>query len=172
MTVVGNWCASMMRSYIKPSVIITDATRFEFNPRAACGIALMLLASSITHCWCCAELVALSLPLCVQIRAPWWVQTMWWSFFMPFVSVGVLTLTLSAGYGNPLVNLIYSLYYLGFPAGFVCLLFISAWLAIGKAGACLSTNISRMGEGCCVPPSKSSVADYDNGFVRSSKICR
>src|SRR5262249_30234347 len=130
----------MIRTYIRPAVIVTDATRFEYNSRAACGIALLLVASTITHCWCCAELVALSLPFCVRLRAPWWVQTMWWSFFMPFVSVGVLAFTLGAEYGNPLVNLIQALFYLGFPAGFVCLLFVSAWLAIGKAGRCLSTN--------------------------------
>ncbi len=138
----------MMRSSVRQAVIITDATRFEFNRRAACGVAMLLMASMMTHCWLCVELVALSLPLCVHIRAPWWVKTMGWSFFIPFASMGVLGLANDTAYGNPWSNLIQSLYYLGFPAGFICLLFVSIWLAIGRAGMTLVTNIAKIGRGC------------------------
>src|SRR5262249_9764032 len=149
------------------SAFVTDATRFEFNPRAASGIGVLLVASSLTHCWCCAELVALSLPLCVRMRAPWWVRTLWWSFFVPFVSAGVLTLSLGPEFGDPFVNFIISLYYLGFPAGFICLTFVSAWMAIGKAGLHLSTSLSRMDAGCRTPLSKSMAAEYDKALMRS-----
>lgn len=129
----------MMRSSVRQAVIVTDATRFEFNRQAACGVALLLSAGAVMHCWCLAELVALCLPFCVHVRAAWWVQTMIWAFFLPFVSAGALSLTVAGG--SPLSNLVLSLFYFGFPAGFVCLLFVSLWIAVGQAGRTLGTAL-------------------------------
>jgi len=81
---------------------------------------------------------------------------------MPFVSAGALMLSIgSAEVSNPLVNVIYGLYYFGFPAGFVCLLFVSAWLAMLKAGTALSTNIFKMGTGCLPTTSNTSIGAYE-----------
>jgi hypothetical protein len=123
---------------MKQPAIVTDYTRLQLNANTARIVAIVAVAAAILHNVALVEVAVACLPLCVQLNAPRWVKTLAAAFFVPFVFMGLVGVFWGRATENPMVALVMSLYYLGFPAGFIGVAFVAAWLAICKAslGAC------------------------------------
>ncbi|HEY9871171.1 MAG TPA: hypothetical protein V6D08_18550 [Candidatus Obscuribacterales bacterium] len=123
---------------MKQPAIVTDYTRLQLNVKTARAVAALMAAGAVLHNVQLVEVAVACLPLCFQLNAPRWVKTLAAAFFVPFVFMGLIGVFLAQPHESAFSALIMSLYYFGFPVGFISVAVVAAWLGICKVstGAC------------------------------------
>jgi len=124
--------------------IVTDYNRIQLHAPVARVAVILIALGLIFHCLPLLELGAICLPFSLQISAPWWTKRLLCAFFVPCVFMGLLAVLFDGQHESGLSTLFLSMYYLGAPAGFVCLLFVSAWLAVIAAGKSMCSCLRRL----------------------------